>query len=73
MLSAYNTSVNEYINKYEKQLSTYQQKYKTAIDEMIKDENTRRLAIKNKITQIEVDITEIEKHQKKLKDLWKIR
>lgn len=73
VLSAYNTSVNEYINKYEKQLSTYQQKYKTAIDEMIKDENTRRLAIKNKITQIEVDITEIEKHQKKLKDLWKIR
>lgn len=71
VLAAYDTSVREYMYNFEGQLSNYQNRYKSEIDNMIVEEYSKRKEIVKIVKQINNDLEEISRHQNGLKEYGK--
>lgn len=72
VLASYDSSVRNHISNFTHQLNSYQERYKSEVDNLIVTEKQNRFRINKAIEQIEEDLKEINNHQNKIKSLWKI-
>ena len=72
VLASYDTSVRNHISNFKNQLNRYQERYKAEIDKLIAEEKQNKYRINKVIEQIETDLKEINNHQNKIINLWKI-
>lgn len=72
VLASYDSSVKNHISNFTHQLNSYQERYKSEIDNLIMAEKQNRFRINKTIEQIEEDLKEINNHQNKIRNLWKI-
>lgn len=71
VLAFYDTNVKNHISHFTTQLNNYQERYKTEIDLMIREEKLHRIKVNKIIVQIEEDLRDINNHQNRIKSLWK--
>lgn len=72
VLASYDSSVRNHISSFTHQLNSYQERYKSEVDNLIVTEKQNRFRINKAVEQIEEDLKEINNHQNKIRSLWKI-
>lgn len=71
VLASYDSNVKTQISNFTHQLKSYQERYTSEIDRLIKEEQHHQIKINEVIDQIETDLQDINNHQNRIKSLWK--